>query len=61
MDAHDLAEKLRPMGAPVEAFDELARGVAGAVRRAGRDGVVCAIGSLYFSADIRSAYTVSFS
>ncbi|MCL2408203.1 MAG: bifunctional folylpolyglutamate synthase/dihydrofolate synthase [Oscillospiraceae bacterium] len=56
MDVKTLAEKLKAFGVPVTAFDTLKDGVAEGIRRAGKDGVVCAIGSLYFSGDIREAY-----
>ena len=56
MGANELASRLSCSGAPVFAFDTVTEGVAEAVRRAGKDGIVCALGSLYFSADIREAY-----
>jgi dihydrofolate synthase/folylpolyglutamate synthase len=56
MDVQALAEKLTRYGAHVSACGSVADGVAEAVGRAGKGGVVCALGSLYFSADIRAAY-----
>ena len=56
MDVETLALMLSRHGAPVMAHDDLANGVAAAIEEAGSDGVVCAIGSLYFSGDIRAAY-----
>ena len=56
MDAKTLAGKLLLTGLPVSAFDDLAQGVAAAFRQAGESGVICALGSLYFSSDIRAAY-----
>jgi len=56
MDAHQLAELLIRYGKPVSACDSIDGGVLEAVGRAGKDGIVCAIGSLYFSADIRAAH-----
>ena len=56
MDAKTLAERLTQFGAPVTACDTVAQGVGEAINRAGESGVVCALGSLYFSADIRQAY-----
>jgi len=56
MDVKTLAEKLKVFGVPVTAFDTVKAGVAEGIRQAGKDGVVCAIGSLYFSGDIREAY-----
>ena len=59
MDKKTLAEKLSPYGAPVFAFDTIDEGVAEAIRRAGDEGIVCAIGSLYFSGDVRKAHSAS--
>jgi len=56
LDANKLAEILSRHGAPVYAYNDVGEGVAKAVATAGRDGVVCALGSLYFSASIRDAY-----
>ena len=56
MDAKLLAEKLSTHGVPVSSRDTVAEGVRDAIAHAGKDGVVCAIGSLYFSGDIRNAY-----
>ena len=51
-----LAEKLAVYGIPVSARDTIRAGVAEAIGRAGKEGIVCALGSLYFSGEIRSAY-----
>ena len=56
MDARLLADRLRGFGVPVVSCDTVGVGVAEAIRLAGCSGVVCAVGSLYFSGDIRSAY-----
>jgi len=56
MAAETLAEKLSRYGAPVTAADTVAAGVGEALNMAGKDGVVCALGSLYFSGEIREAY-----
>jgi len=56
MEAGDLAEKIPVHGAPVAACETVFDGVSKAIGRAGKDGIVCALGSLYFSADIREAY-----
>jgi len=56
MKVDALAEKLSHYGVPVIAAPSVREGVTEAMSIAGKDGVVCAIGSLYFSADIRSAY-----
>ena len=56
MSAEVLAEKLYNYGVPVSAGQSVSAGVFDAVNKAGKDGIVCALGSLYFSADIRQAY-----
>lgn len=59
MDVKTLAEKLSRYSVPVFPFDDLRDGVAGAVGRAGGDGIVCAMGSLYFSGEVRQAYNIA--
>ena len=56
MDAKTLAEKLSHYGAPVADYATVQEGVSNAIKMARPDGVVCALGSLYFSGDIRGAY-----
>ena len=56
MDVKSLAEKLSRFGVPVSACDVLDDGVAAAISRAGEGGVVCALGSLYFSGEVRAAW-----
>ena len=56
MDVQTLAKKLARYRVPVIACDKITDGVTKAVGRAGKDGVICALGSLYFSAEIRKAY-----
>ena len=56
MDTEALSAILSPYKLPVFAYDSIGEAVAGAVDDAGRDGVVCALGSLYLSGEIRSAY-----
>ena len=51
-----LAEKLTHYGVPVTAGESVKQGVDYALAQAGKDGVVCALGSLYFSGDVREAY-----
>lgn len=57
MDADELAHLLGTLGAKAvsrgKGFDAA---VSSALKRAGKDGVVAALGSLYFSNDIRKAY-----
>ena len=56
MGAPELAEKLSHYGVAVYTGETMADGVAKAMEMAGADGVVCAIGSLFFSGDIREGY-----
>jgi len=56
MDVKTLSEKLSGFGLSVESCDSVREGVALAVKIAGKSGIVCALGSLYFSGDIRDAY-----
>ena len=55
MDADKLASLLAKTGLPVHACDSIEQGVRLAVDTAGNDGVAVALGSLYFSGDIRAA------
>jgi dihydrofolate synthase/folylpolyglutamate synthase len=55
MKAGELAQWLKKYGLPVTACDTVDEGMALAVKLAGAQGVVCALGSLYFSDDIRRA------
>ncbi|MDR0839577.1 MAG: bifunctional folylpolyglutamate synthase/dihydrofolate synthase [Oscillospiraceae bacterium] len=55
MGAGALAAMLGGYGVPVEAFADIGEGVARAIQLAGVGGAVAALGSLYFSADVRSA------
>jgi len=55
LPAEELCEKIRNKGGQCIACPDIADSVAAACSFAGSDGVVCALGSLYFSADIRSA------
>ena len=56
MDVKTLSEILSGFGLPVESCDSVREGVAMAIKMAGKSGIVCALGSLYFSGDIRDAY-----
>jgi dihydrofolate synthase/folylpolyglutamate synthase len=55
MKADKLADILSVYRLPVKACRSIEDGVAEAVREAGKDGAVVALGSLYFSGDIREA------
>ena len=56
LETKALSAALSRYGMPIYAFDDIGEGVAEAVRSAGIDGVVCALGSLYLSGEIRRAY-----
>lgn len=55
MGAEELAALLRTRGVSAWACASAAEGVEAAVRAAGRNGVVCALGSLYLSGEVRRA------
>jgi len=55
MDDGALAALIRERGGAAEACGTPEEGVRRALETAGEDGVICAAGSLYFSADIRAA------
>jgi dihydrofolate synthase/folylpolyglutamate synthase len=55
MKAERLKEILSDYGLPVTACASISEGVENAIKQAGPDGIVCALGSLYFSGDIRQA------
>ena len=56
MDEQSLANRLERYGAPVIACGSVDAGVAEAIKIAGEDGAVCALGSLFISGDVREAY-----
>jgi dihydrofolate synthase/folylpolyglutamate synthase len=56
MDAHELKKRLKRFGVPVVDCDSVSSGVSEAFNLAGEKGVICALGSLFFSAEIRAAY-----
>ena len=55
MPAETLAEHIRARGGKAEAAADIPAGVARAVEL-GDDGPVCALGTLYFSGDVRQAF-----
>lgn len=55
MDAEALAARLRELNIPARACRCAEEGVESAVRAAGPEGVVCALGSLYLSGEVRRA------
>ena len=56
LTAGELAEKLRALGCAAECCTSIPEGVAAAQGAAGYDGRVCALGTLYFSGDVRRAF-----
>ncbi len=56
LDAAVLAEKLRRFGKPVIACDSTESGIEEALKLAGKDGVVCSVGSLYSAGRVRSYF-----
>jgi dihydrofolate synthase/folylpolyglutamate synthase len=56
MSAETLKELLQGIGAVAKDFGSIEDAVEFAIESAGKDGVVAALGSLYFSGDIRRAY-----
>ena len=55
LDAAELAEHLRRVGATATPCDTIAQGVQLAIEKAGNDGVVLCFGSLYTIGDIKNA------
>lgn len=56
MPGEALTERIRGMGAPAEFCTDISQGVAAAQGAAGYRGRVCALGTLYFSGEVRRAY-----
>ncbi len=56
LDAELLAQRICALGAEAKACGSFSDAVELALSRAGKDGIVAALGSLYFSSDIRKAY-----
>ncbi len=56
MEAEDLAELLRSLGAEAEKSGNIKDAVKSALSKAGNDGIVACLGSLYFSGEIRQSY-----
>lgn len=55
MEAEELRLRISGLGVSATAAATVEEGVALVLERAGRDGVACALGSLYFSGDVRCA------
>ena len=56
MSAEELADRIRAMGAKATPCESVAAGVARAVEAEGKDGVACALGSLYMSGEVRACF-----
>ncbi len=56
MKADVLAGRIRALGVDAQPAETVAAGVAKAIEIAGKDGIVCALGSLYMSGDIRQCF-----
>ena len=56
MSAQELAERIRAMGAKATPCESVADGVDRALEAEGKDGVACALGSLYMSGDVRACF-----
>ena len=54
MEAEELTELIRSRGGDAVTGGEIARGIQLARERAGKDGAVCCIGSLYLAGEVRS-------
>ncbi len=59
MSATELANLLRQLGYTATACDSVESGVQLAIARAGKSGIVCALGSLYMLGDVRSSLGVN--
>ena len=55
MESSALADKIRELGSKATPFASIEDGVKAAIELAGEDGIVFALGSLYFSSDVRKA------
>lgn len=55
MEGHELAQAIRELGGTCQVAQDMEQAVALAMTQAGERGVVCALGTLYFSGEIRSA------
>ena len=55
LEAQELAEHLRRVGATATPCETIAQGVETAIQKAGKDGVVLCFGSLYTIGDIKNA------
>lgn len=56
LPAEELAEHLKKHGKPVTACGSIKDGVSAALESAGKNGMVCAVGSLYMAGEIRACF-----
>lgn len=56
MSAGELAARIQAMGVTATACASVAEGVEKAIEAEGKDGVACALGSLYMSGDVRACF-----
>ena len=56
MQAEELASRIQKLGAQATPCGSVRDGVRQALQAAGSDGIVCALGSLYMSGDVRSCF-----
>ena len=56
LPAEALAEQLRRFGKPVTACESIESGVKAALEKAGTDGMVCSVGSLYTAGRVRACF-----
>ncbi|MBP8639739.1 MAG: bifunctional folylpolyglutamate synthase/dihydrofolate synthase [Oscillospiraceae bacterium] len=56
LSAYDLAEKLKCFGKPVTACGSIETGINQALTLAGKDGLVCSVGSLYTAGTVRAFF-----
>lgn len=56
MESGKLADKIKHFGVPVKDCGSVNNGVSEVFKNASKNDIICAIGSLYFSAEIRAAY-----
>jgi dihydrofolate synthase/folylpolyglutamate synthase len=56
LSAADLGKKLERFAKPVKLCGSVDEGIDAALEKAGREGVACAVGSLYMAGDVRSHF-----
>ena len=56
MDPQELARRIAALGVKATACASVQEGVERAIRAEGKDGVACALGSLYMSGEVRACF-----